>query len=406
MDAMRTLGYAIELDETTAMVTVHGGVSDVLPRRKASVYVGSAGTAARFVTAFLACVGGEYEITASEQMQNRPMSALFDALTQLGANIEYLGVSGYLPVRMITHGHDSGNVKLGRKSVSVDASASSQFLSALLMTGGLLPGGLEIDRVGSKHADSYIGITLRMCGQFGVMVESDGALEHFVCKRALKGVRPLLVPFYDIEPDVSAACYFYAAVMLTGGSATVRGVHLDSCQGDIKFLDILQRLNATVTDTDVGVVVAFDTGQPFSGLDVDMGEYSDQALTLAAIAPFASTPTQIRGVSHIRKQECDRIKAIVDNLSSIGVCCEETEDGAVVWPREQTDNLDSDERGLLPIQSEDSGYVDSYGDHRVAMAFALMGLRLPGIAITDPNCVSKTFPGYWEVLESIGRAYL
>ncbi len=344
IDAVKALGIRVEVDGTT--VKVHG-CGGLLPRTSGEVYVGSAGTAARFLTAMLALSSGEYKLTSSEQMQKRPQAALISALKTLGAQFEFLNEENCFP--FVVHG-----TKSAAGEVTVDITRSSQFLSALLMAGVLAGKPLRIKTVGS-HGMDYVNMTLDMMWSFGVSVEeTDGAYTVSGGYSAKK---------YDIEPDISAACYFYAMNRLLGTDIKVAGVMPRTMQGDIKFIDLIKN---------------------FNGGRVDMSAFSDQALTLAAVAPYLESPTEIVGVAHIRGQECDRIKAIVHNLTAMGVKCEEREDGVKIYP-------------CTPHGAE----IETFGDHRVAMAFSLCGFRTDGIIINNAEVCSKTFKEYFEVLDDL-----
>lgn len=344
IEAVKALGIGVAADGTT--VKVHG-CGGCLPQKSGEVYVGSAGTAARFLTAMLAFCDGEYKLTSSEQMQKRPQAALIAALKTLGAQFEFLNEENCFP--FIVRG-----VKSVKCEVTVDITRSSQFLSALLMTGVLAGKPFKIKTVGC-HGMDYVKMTIDMMWSFGVNVkEEDGAYiveGNYMPRR------------YDIEPDVSAACYFYAMNRLLDTDIKVAGVMPHTMQGDFKFIELIKN---------------------FNGGRVDMSAFSDQALTLAAVAPYLDNPTEIVGVAHIRGQECDRIKAIVHNLTAMGVKCEEREDGVKIYP-------------CTPHGAE----IGTFGDHRVAMAFSLCGLRTDGIIIMDAEVCSKTFKEYFEVLDDL-----
>lgn len=344
INAVKALGIGVDVDGTTVKVRGCGGR---LPKKSGEIYVGSAGTAARFLTAMLALSDGEFKITSSEQMQKRPQAALIYALKTLGAEFEFLNEENCFP--FIVRG-----TKSAAGEVAVDITKSSQFLSALLMAGVLAGRPLTIKTAGS-HGMDYVKMTLDMMWSFGVNVEEkDG--EYTVCGgySAKK---------YDIEPDISAACYFYAANRLLGTDIKVAGVFPHTMQGDIKFINLIKN---------------------FNGGAVDMSAFSDQALTLAAVAPYLENPTEINGIAHIRGQECDRIKAIVHNLTAMGVKCEEREDGVKIYPTK-------------PHGAE----IETFGDHRVAMAFSLCGLMTDGIVIKNAEVCSKTFKEYFEVLDGL-----
>lgn len=368
MDCLKELGYEIEINEMKKTVEIFGG----LPKTKRTINVRSAGTAARFITAMLAAYEGDYVINASEQMKARPMKPLLDVLHSLGAGIEYIEKEGHLPFRLYGRHLDGGSVLL-------ETGRSSQFLSALLMTGGLYKNGLTIQPVDKEVARSYIDITLKMIRQFeGYAYKSEEG--HYIVKPEQKYVSQK----YKIEPDISSACYFFAMAALTGGSILVKDVYYSSMQGDIKFLDILSKLGCEITETDKGMLVKGSVNGRYSGIDVDMNDCSDQTMTLAALAPFASSPTTIRNIQHIRFQESDRIYAIVTELTKMGIKCTETEDGIMIYPG-----------------TPKAAVIDTYDDHRMAMAFSLVGLKVNGIKINNPSCTSKTFENYFAILNNL-----
>lgn len=367
LDCLEKLGYQLQVDEENKIVVIEGGT----PCSQSAINVRSAGTTARFLTALLALTPGEYEVSASEQMCRRPMKPLCDTLEQLGVQIEYKNQKGFLPFCIKGEYRQGGEVELF-------AEQSSQFLSALLMTGHLCKEGLTIHHVGKEIAQPYIYITIKMIQQFGGSVMTENQIYTVKPSNRYRALD------YMIEPDVSGACYFFAMAVLTGGEVLVRNVHLDSMQGDIEFLDILQQLGAEVTDTEEGVKVQGPEQGVYNGIDVDLNRCSDQTMTLAALAIFAKTPTTIRNISHIRGQESDRIRAITTELQKLGIQCRETEDGMVIYPGEPQPAV-----------------IDTYQDHRMAMAFSLVGLRADGIVIDNPECAAKTFENYFDLLDEI-----
>lgn len=367
LDCVQTLGFPVTVNEAERWVTVTG-MGGKIPNNHASIYVGSAGTAARFLTALLGVSEGSWYLDSSDQMKRRPMAPLLETLQELGAKIRYEGQEGYFPYFL------TGNPHPG-KNASVNIDRSSQFLSALLIAFGALGEECRIRAEGS-HGMAYIDMTVRMMEQFGVSAGKDGAC--FV----IDGGQHYVPLDYQIEPDVSAACYFYAMAPLLGISVTVKHVHFDSMQGDAEFLRILEAMGCRVEDCREGIRVQGRENGEYQGIDADMHSCSDQAITLAAIAPFAKTPTTIRGISHIRLQESDRIAGIVRELNGMGIRCEELEDGVRIYPGIPQPCL-----------------VHTYEDHRMAMGFSLTGLRAPGIVIENPLCCRKTFEDYFEVLD-------
>lgn len=369
LDALKALGFTVTFCEENHSASVTGCCGRI-PKKTGAIYVGSAGTAARFLTAMLALSDGKYEILASEQMEKRPMLPLFEALQSMGAQFTYLKEAGHLPVRV-------KGCAAQTAEVSIDISKSTQFLSALLMTAVMLKDGLRIHITSEKTDGAYVRITREMMKQFGCIAQYDGH-DYFIEKgQAYKAGT------YVVEPDVSAACYFYAMAAATGGSAVVNHVHPGLMQGDMKFLDVLEQMGCFVEDTNEGIRVT-GSSDGLNGVDVDMNDFSDQTMTLCAIAPFAKSETRIRNVSHISLQESDRLAAILHNLKSLGIRCEQEGDGLVVYP------------GTCRACE-----IETYEDHRMAMAFAIPGLLTDGVVIRNPLCCKKTFEGYFDVLDEI-----
>ncbi len=401
LQCLEALGYEYHW-ESAESITIYGKGGDV-PRKAGEVYVGSAGTAARFITAMLACSDGQYLVRSSEQMAARPMEELLVALEGLGARFAYGGSPRHLPYQVTgrNHGADGEDVGDGNAgdeatdSKSADNKAdsesiklrlnidrSSQFLSALLMAAPLCGKPLEVALVGERTARAYVTITTKMMEDFGCPASchiDEGGVTYKVPYgdgyRARK---------YRVEPDASSACYFYAMAACTGGTALVNGVRMDSIQGDVKFLTVLERMGCLLREEREGVRLTGPKGGRLRGLDVDLSDCSDQTMTLAAIAPFADSPVTIRGVGHIRVQESNRIQAVCNELEGMGV---RTEQGGT-WLR------------IHPGRPR-ATTVATYDDHRMAMAFAITGLRTPGMRIANPNCCAKTFPQYFAVLESL-----
>lgn len=364
------LGFELDINEEEKNVRIQGTGGNI-PKKKATIHVGSAGTAARFITAMLALSDGEYTIECSKQMEKRPMAELFRVLSSMGAEFTYLNEKEHLPVKVKGNG---GNCK----DIQMDISKSTQFLSAMLMVTPVTKSGIKIQITSEKKTGSYIHITENMLKGFGVEVSFDGEIYE------VKGNQELHIGDYYIEPDVSAACYFYGMAALTQGRVKVKNVHANSMQGDMKFLDLLVQMGCEKTEEADGIIIQGPKMEGLQGVDVDMNDFSDQALTLAALAPFANTPTVIRNIGHIRGQECNRMAAIVTELSKCGIDCREEGDDIYIYPGQ-----------VQPAK------IETYDDHRVAMAFSLLGLRAEGIEILDPLCCRKTFENYFEVLENL-----
>lgn len=387
LGSLQSLGFDLQIDEEKKQVILEG-LGGEIPKQEAEIYVGSAGTAARFLTAMLGCSKGTYVISASEQMKKRPMRPLFELLEQLGAKIIYLEEEYFLPVRitgcMKVYGQtcDAAEQKVPEfvtpKYMELDISKSTQFLSAMLLIAPMFPQGLQIHITSEKKDGSYIRITRHMMEEFGVSVNFDGE-DYFVPVKAEYNRSQ-----YTVEPDMSAACYFYAAAAMTGGRAKVRNVHMDNTQGDLKFLDVLKQLGCDVQEEMDGIAVTGPENGELKGIHVNMNDFSDQAMTLAVIAPFCKEKVRIEGIGHIRLQESDRLHGIATELKKLGIQCEEEETAVTIYPG-------------MPK----AGVVETYEDHRMAMAFSLIGLLVEGIVIDNPMCCRKTFENYFEILDEL-----
>lgn len=377
LDSLQKLGFEASVDEEKKDVMIRG-TGGRIPNRQVAIDVRSAGTAARFLTVMLALAGGEYELNASPQMCKRPMEPLLSILKESGVEFDFRGEQGHFPFRMRSEG-------CSMKEVTIDTGVSSQFASALLMSGVLLKNGLNVHMSGDRTEGSYIKMTLAMMSQFGIDYVKEGNT-CFVPYQPSFGLEE-----YQVEPDVSGACYFYAMAPLLRTDVIVRNVHRNSLQGDIKFVEVLQKLGCQLTDTDVGIRVSGDKLETYPGLTLSMKDFSDQTMTMAAIAPFATTPTLIQNVEHIRFQESDRISAIITELSRMGIRCEEVpeEKGICVYP-------------INPEEIKETE-TETYEDHRMAMAFTLVGLKTGKITIKNPGCCRKTFENYFEIIDQFFR---
>ena len=387
ISSLTALGFDVLVEEEKRRVTVKGE-GGTIPKKEAEIDVGSAGTAARFLTAMLGMSDGSYVIQASGQMKKRPMQELFSLLTGVGANITYLETEGHLPVKICGRrnpkaGADQSKADGNPLQLPLDISKSTQFLSALLLISPMIPQGLDIHITSEKTDGSYIRITRKMLADAGVEVKYDGK-NYRIDPNAVYQKK-----HYQIEPDVSAACYFYAAAAITGGRALVKHVHKDNSQGDMKFLDVLARMGCTVTEKADGIEVTGPAEDTLKGIEIDMNDFSDQALTLAAIAPFCNSDVHITHIGHIRGQECDRLHAMSEELTKRGITCTEEPDAITIKPG-------------TPFP----GIVSTYEDHRVAMSFALLGLKVDGIVIDNPSCCRKTFENYFDLLDQLSCKHM
>lgn len=370
--ALHILGFDVQLDEANHSMTVTG-LGGKIPATKAELFIGNAGTAARFLSAFLTLGNGEYLLDGDPRMRERPIGDLIDALTQLGAKLET--TNNCPPVKVTASG-----LRGGKTQVAGDI--SSQFLSALLMVAPFAQNPIEITLSTDLNSKPYVDMTLAIMKDFGVEIERRGN-EHFT-------IRPSFffpLSSYSIESDASAAAYFFAAPAICGGTVKVENISRNSVQGDIRFLDVLQKMGCVVTESDNSITVHRPQGSSIVGIDVDMRDIPDTAQTLAAIAPFAGSPTRIRGIASARVKETDRIHATCTELARLGVRVEEADDGMTIHPVEK----------MRPAA------IQTYNDHRMAMAFSLIGLRFDGVTIENPACVSKTFPNFFEVLDQLSK---
>jgi 3-phosphoshikimate 1-carboxyvinyltransferase len=368
-EALRALGFDVRCNNGNAEMIV-AGRNGTIPVKHAVLFVGNAGTAARFLSAFLTLGHGEYILDGEPRMRERPIADLVAALRGLGAQVE-TGVSGCPPVRIYSSGLPGG-----RTTVAGDI--SSQFLSALLMVAPYADERVEIVLSTELNSKPYIDMTLAVMRDFGVDVERDG-YEKFIIPTA----RYHALPVYPIESDASAASYFFAAPAVCGGTVRVENITRKAKQGDVAFLNVLEEMGCIVNEDGFGIAVSRTS--TLRGVDIDMSDFSDTAQTLSAIAPFATSPTRIRGIASSRLKETDRVTAVFTELTRLGVHVEEHTDGVTIYPCEE----------FRPA------VVQTYKDHRMAMAFSLIGLRIPGVAIADPGCVSKTFPDYFTVLAGL-----
>ncbi|MQY14572.1 3-phosphoshikimate 1-carboxyvinyltransferase [Streptomyces sp. RB5] len=361
---LTALGYRVERGD--GVWRVHGRPEGPAVAG-AEVYARDGATPARFLPVLAAAGRGEFRFDGSAQMRRRPLGPLTGALRDLGVDVRHDGAEGHLPVSLSARGVEGGEVTL-------DAGLSSQFLTALLLLGPLTRRGLRI-RVTRLVSVPYIGITLAMMRAFGAEVRQDGD----VFDVPAGGYR---ATEYGIEPDASTASYFFAAAALTGREVTVPGLGEGALQGDLGFVEALRSMGAEVR-TGADATTVRGTGR-LRGITVNMRDISDTMPTLAAIAPFADGPVRIEDVANTRVKECDRLDACAGNLRRLGVRAETGPDWIEVHPG-------------VPAAAE----VGCRGDHRIAMAFSVTGLRTPGLTLDEPGCVKKTFPEFHEAFGGV-----
>ncbi len=388
--SLRALGFKIEERGDDLIVEGCGGlVPTSQDGGRPNLFVGNAGTAARFLPCLVALAKtGEFGFDGDERMRERPMEELLTALVAQGAKI--LPKIDEKTKTLIANDRYPFNIRpngLAGGDVTIDVTQSTQFASGLLMAAPYAKAPLIVKVTGDRQQLPYVDMTAAMLRSFGGQVERHGDV-FAVLPGSLSSPGT-----YAIEPDLSGAAYFFAATALVGGKVTVRGTTNASIQGDIRFFKTLQHLGALFYQDEEGLTLEMPQGKPLQGgVAIDMNAFSDQALTLAALAPFCDGPITIKNIAHSRKQECDRIRAISVNLRALGVDVVEFEDGVTITPNAAT--------------PPHAARIQTFGDHRVAMAFSLIGLKVPGVEIDDKECVNKTFSGYWATLEDFQKQTL
>lgn len=367
--ALDALGFAIEADEAARRITVTGRAG-LIPSVAANLDAGGAGTAMRFLAGLLTLGHGRYRLDGNARMRERPIGPLIDAMRTLGVDVTSELGNGCPPIVI-----DTTAAAFAGGTVAIDASLSSQFVSALLMPAPLWRNGLRL-AISGEAARPFIEMTLRLMETWGAASTVTGDPDDLI---VVPGGQRYRAQDFTIEPDATAASYFAAAAALCGGSVTIPGLTRRSVQGDAGFFAILEQMGAHVTWHANAVEVTGN--RRLRGVDVAMNPMPDVVPTLAAIAPFADSPTRIRKVGFIRHHESDRIGAIATELRRVGATVREFDDGLEIAPS-----------ALHPAA------IETYDDHRIAMAFAVIGLKVPGIRIRNPGCVAKTYPEFFADL--------
>jgi 3-phosphoshikimate 1-carboxyvinyltransferase len=367
------LEIEVSLEEASRTATVQG-CGGHIPASEADLFCGNAGTVVRFGTA-MCCLGtGHYRIDGVERMRSRPIGALVDALRELGGAIGYEDKEGYPPLTIGARGLRGGQA-------SMRAEQSSQFVSAVLLAAPYARTDVLLSLAGEVVSEPYIRMTLQMMEDFGASVLAEGGRYIVPALQGYTGRR------YRIEPDASAASYFFAAAALTGGRVTVEGLGQRSLQGDTGFVRVLERMGCSVEQDETSTTVRGPQDGVLRGVDVDLNAMPDMAQTLAVMALFAEGATHVRNVANLRIKETDRIAAVAAELRKFGATVEARDDGF----------------SIVPPAVVRPAAVETYDDHRMAMAFALAGLRVEGVVIREAACVSKTFPEFFEVFAGMVR---
>jgi 3-phosphoshikimate 1-carboxyvinyltransferase len=372
IDGLRRLGFAVRADwrQQPPIVEVMcqaedraGGEHNLIPCSRAELFLGNSGTCMRFLTALVSLGHGRYRLDGVPRMRQRPIEDLLAGLRQLGAKACSEDANGCPPVLVEAAGLDGGTVR-------IRGGTSSQFLSALLMVAPLARRDVTIVVEGQLVSAPYVDMTLHMIRQAGIATDVSGAGQFII-----RGGQEYRASQFQIEPDASAASYFFAAAAITGGTVRIPGLSSQSLQGDVRFVDILGEMGCKVTTSEGSLVVR---GGALRGVEVDMAAISDCVMTLAAVACFAKGPTRIRNIAHIRHKESDRLQALTCELRRLRVAVEESADGILITPGDLC-----------------GAEIETYNDHRMAMAMSLVGLKVGGIIIRNSHCVAKTYPNFF-----------
>jgi 3-phosphoshikimate 1-carboxyvinyltransferase len=368
--ALEATGINIKEEGDTWIVT--GKKQPYLSEKK--VYLGNNGTGSRFFLAFSTLGKGSYiEICGKPRLHERPVAPLISALRDLGANIKCLEKEGYFPLKILEG-------RLGSKKLTIPGNISSQFISALLLIAPYLPSGLEIEIQEELISKSYVDMTIDVMRKFGIEVKASQDFKHF---KVAHGFYKAIT--YEVEADASSASYFLALPLIMGrGEVIIENYNYYSKQGDVKFLDYIKKMGAEVEVLDpLGIKVNFE-GRAKGG-EIDLKDTPDLFPTMCVLAAVAEGKTILKGAPHLRYKETDRIKAMVTELKKLGVKAEELPDGAII-------------EGTTKFKP---ALINTYDDHRIAMSFAILGLRVGEIKIENPECVAKSFPDFWEYLERL-----
>ena len=370
IDALQILGVGIERNADKVRVS---GTLNLEATHELQLNAKLAGTTSRFLTALCSLRAGTTTIDGDATLRMRPMLDLHNALGDLGARVSPVNNDGYLPVRVCRG--DQWQAK-----VAVSATMSSQFTSGLMMIAPRLPSGLEIVLSQEVVSRGYIEMTVGVMRAFGVNTDFSGN-QIWVSPGEYQGTN------FTVEPDASSASYPLGAVAISGGSVTIEGLSRNSLQGDVEFVDLLARMGCDVSESHEGLQLSRQKERPLRGIEVDMSQISDCVPTLAVVAMFAETPTQISGVGFIRTKESDRIGDLIGELRKLGANISETHDGMVIAPA-----------------SLHGASLETHHDHRLAMAFALIQREVDGVVINNPEVVSKSWPNYFDTLRSFYKS--
>ena len=364
--ALRQMGVQIAVNDTDVRVEGTGGR---LESCAAPIDLGNSGTSMRLLTGVAALGKGTYTLTGNARMQNRPIQDLLDALQLINVQARSVKGNGCPPVEVT-------GAMINSKQVEINCQNSSQYLSALLLMAPLTPRGLNIQVVGGPVSKPYIDLTVALMERFGIALDRNN-YQKFSIPRG----QSYRAGQYAVEADCSQAAYFWSAAAIGGTRIKVMGVNNDSLQGDVHFIDLLEQMGCRVSREIDGIAVI---GGPLKAIEADLADMPDQVPTLAVVAAFSQGTTVIKNVAHLKSKESDRLGATVTELNKMGIQAGCTESTLTI-------------RGGQP----QGAVVETYNDHRIAMSFAIAGLKVPGIRIRNENCVEKSFPTFWQVFEGL-----
>jgi 3-phosphoshikimate 1-carboxyvinyltransferase len=373
INALIKLGVSVEEDNDDKKIIEIKGAEHNFPNKNTNLFLGNSGTTFRPLAAVLAMMRGDYYLSGIERMHERPIKDLVDALEQMGSSIRYEQNHGYPPITI-----NNSSIEIS-EPIQIKGDISSQYLTALLIAGPISNNEFNIEVIGDLISKPYIDITLKLLTKFNIFYNNDN-WRLFSLKKDSVYRNPTKI---FVEGDASSASYFFAAASLSG-SIEIKGVTKDSIQGDLKFLDIISKMGAKIEYKSDSIQVTKASG--LKGLEIDCVEIPDAAMTLAIMAVFADKPTKLKNIGSWRVKETDRILAMDNELTKMGVEVSTTHDSMTIFPQKQlNDNIS----------------IKTYNDHRIAMCFSLFCLKNLNITIQDPNCVNKTYPDYFKDLKSV-----
>ena len=373
INALIKLGVSVEEVNNDKKIIEIKGAEHNFPNKNTNLFLGNSGTTFRPLSAVLAMMRGDYYLSGIERMHERPIKDLVDALEQMGSSIQYEKNHGYPPITI-----NNSSIEIS-EPIQIKGDISSQYLTALLIAGPISNNEFNIEVVGDLISKPYIDITLKLLTKFNIFYNNDN-WRLFSLKKDSVYRNPTKI---FVEGDASSASYFFAAASLAG-SIEIKGINKDSIQGDLKFLDIISKMGAKIEYKPDSIQVSKATN--IKGLEIDCIEIPDAAMTLAIMAVFADKPTKLKNIGSWRVKETDRILAMDNELTKMGVEVSTTNDSMTIFPQKQlNDNIS----------------IETYNDHRIAMCFSLFCLKNLNITIQDPNCVNKTYPDYFKDLKSV-----